>query len=144
MRKNPAYSLVELIVVIGIIAILAVPGILGVYAIRSKQALRTSAETLSAVLKRAHIYAREGRGQASWEVEYLDNKSFELRSNDGVTEKVEAMYVLSAPTEFDSGYFLIRFDQGVGTTKTPMTIILKTNPRNEVAQVSVSTNGVVE
>lgn len=143
MKRKPAFTLVELLVSLALVAIIAVPSLLAVRQIRLKQALAASTETLVAVLKRAHIFARESKENKSWGVKYKDNYSYTLVSGNLNAWIPEAEIGLESPVFFESGPFVIWFDQGTGGTPENADLVIKT-PTDIRAKISVSQNGIIE
>ncbi len=141
-KRLPAFTLMELLVVIGILAILSIPALIGIFTVRARQSVNVAKESLVSVLKTAHIYAREGKERSSWGINHLDDNSYRMWKNDGSGEVVVAEYSLGSLVKFENGPFTIKFNQGLGTTNGPVTIILKAN--NITAQVNVESSGVID
>lgn len=142
MKKYPALTLVELLVVLAILAVVGVPSLLAVGRFRSQQALASSSEELAGALRRAHIFSRESKDDRSWGVAYKDKGTFVLLSGTPGDFVPEGEYALAAPAEFAGGDFAVWFDQGTGNTVGGVTVRLTTGSGQ--AEVVVTESGVVE
>lgn len=141
---KPAFTLIELLVVMALIALLAIPSILGIAGIRSNQALRGSVDNLIIVLQRAHIYARENKGNVAWGVKCNDEISYSLVSGTMAVPKLAADYSLNGPIKFKNGcdWVNVWFERGSGSTAESNSIAVISNTGKE-ARVNISKDGVV-
>lgn len=148
---SKGFTLVEILVVISLIAFVAIPSILSFSNIRSRQALALGTENLASALKRAHIYAREAKGEAAWGIKFSCNNGYSLWSKDsnGIL-KAEVETGLPEPIIFDNCTTAIPneiwFKRGSGDANGDYILFLR--PNNSLSpmlsKVVVNSNGSVE
>ncbi|MEK9200841.1 MAG: hypothetical protein AAB909_02590 [Patescibacteria group bacterium] len=143
MFRRPALTIIEMILVIALLAILLVPSVMGIGAYRQKQALNASAEILTTVLSRAHIYSREAKEQKQWGVRFKDNRSYEMISGAPGAAVPYFEFELTSPSQFTQGPFEIWFLVDTGEVDHPETITLGV-PRGDALQVIVNKAGSAE
>lgn len=143
--SRPAFSLIELLIVIAIVAILMAVG----FAISSQvvvnQALRASAEQVEQQINRAHIYAREARNNELWTVKInADKTSYQLVRGAEANQTVDSAYTLKRPATFVTAPVDIKFAKGtgytVGNVSYSLTLMV---PSGKTAVVNVSPFGLV-
>ena len=142
MKKYPALTLLELLVVMAIVAVVAVPSFLAIGRVRVQQALASSVEELAGVMKRAHIFSRESKDDRAWGVVYKDSATYMLVSGRPEDPAAEAEYGLAAPVGFSDEAFAVGFDQGTGDTGSEVLITM--GGGGQEARVVVSQTGLVE
>ena len=143
MRRLPALTLIEIMVVLGIVAILAGVAWSGVQGLRMNQAMQTSAEEVKGAVTLAHIYAREARDERSWGVVRMADDSLTLVSSEGDEVTVVTNYQLQTPAKFGESWDAIWFGQGTGNTTVNREIQIVV-PGGRTRIVRVSRTGVVE
>ena len=143
MKKNPAFTIIELLVALALVVGVAVPSLFAFREIRQKQALSATTESLVSVLKTAHIYARESKENKSWGVKYKDATSYNLVSGDLNNWSAVGEFGLEDPVSFETSGFTVWFDQGTGGTAENVSVVVIT-PTGVRAEVNVSVNGIEE
>ncbi len=143
MKNRTALTIVEMILVLALLAIFLVPTVLGITAYRQKQALNASADILSSILTRTHIYSREAKDQKIWGVRQKDAVSYEMVSRDARGTDVEAEFSLASPTRFGQPGFDVWFFVDTGEADAFEAIRL-TAPRGNIVEVVVNKSGTVE
>lgn len=145
MRRLPAMTLIELVLVMAIVAIVSVSSILAISTMRTNQALTSSAEKLKTLLTQAHIYSRESKDDRAWGISRQDDSTYRLRSRTSSLDPSPANvseYPLEQPITFVTPTFDIWFSRGTGNTQ-PTTIILS-SPSGRSARITINSAGVVE
>lgn len=147
MKKLPALSLIELLLVIALVAILVGTGALGIISIRNKQALNISSQKFENNLKQAHIFARDDRDQQEWGIKWdtLNKDKYYVVSRSGGTETVRETIKLERPTKLDTfsgGSGDVWFDRGTGNTVNMASWVLATGSSGKM-RITVNVSGVV-
>lgn len=140
--RSPAFSLIELIIVIALIGILSLFIGSALITARDQQALASSAETLADHLREAHIFARNARNTTAWGVRSLSTSDYVLVSGTDASWKPEKTYDLDGPVTF-GGNFAVWFEIGTGTSPVAQTIEL-VNPHGRKINVMVLESGVID
>lgn len=135
MRRLPAFSLVELLLVMAILAIITVPLVMNISSILSRHTLDQSAENLASILRQAHIFSRENKGQKTWSVASTLQSQYVLISNN----TPQTTYIL--PTGITVSAFNVIFAKDTGYTTAAPILLTKSSQQ---AQITVSTFGTVE
>lgn len=151
LRHWYGFTLVEVLVVISLIAFVAIPSILSFSNIRNRQALILGTENLISSLKRAHIYAREAKGESAWGIKFSCNNGYSLWSKDlSGAVKAEVETGLPEPIIFDncstSVPSEIWFKRGTGDASGDYILFLR--PNNSLSpmlsKIIVNSNGSIE
>jgi|SRR3989344_1419782 len=140
--RSPAFSLIELVIVIALIGIFALFIGPPLGAARDQQALASSAEGLADRLREAHIFARNARDETDWGIRSLSSTSYALVSGTETSWHVEKTYDIDRRIAFTSD-FVVWFSIGAGTSPVAETIEL-TNPRGRTIQIQVFESGVID
>ena len=143
MRFKPAFTIIELLVVVALVAAIAVPSSMAIGSFRNRQAMATSVEELTGALRRAHIYAREAKDGQAWGVTFKDASSFVLVSGIPTDYSPRGEYALTAPSTFVNGGFEVWFGQGTGNVREEVSIEIS-QPSGLKAEVDVNKTGLVE
>ncbi|HCS78897.1 TPA: hypothetical protein DIV55_04085 [Patescibacteria group bacterium] len=140
--RSPAFTLVELVIVIALIGIFALAIGTALVTARDNQALVTSAETLADHLREAHIFARNARDGTAWGIRNLTSTSYALVSGTDASWHTEKVYMLDRQVTFTSN-FAVWFTIGTGTSLVAHTIEL-INTHGRTMHVEVLESGVVD
>jgi type II secretory pathway pseudopilin PulG len=143
MSKKPAFTVIEILVVLTLVAALAVPSFLAIGKFRNQQAMDSAVAKLESAFKQARIYARESKDGVGWGVVLKDSSTFVLVSGIPTDFEAQSEFVLSDPVRFETGSFAVWFDQGSGNTAFEQEIGLRL-PNGESKTVTVSSTGIVE
>lgn len=149
MKILRGHTLMELVLVLALVAILSVPLGLSVATIRSKQALEAEADKFLTAVKQTHIYAREGKDEASWGIRGTGANSYSMWSKSAASGTVaKTEFVIDGQVSFQTNTpFEVWFNQGTGYPKTgtTQTVIIKTNGAvNNSKTIRISPVGVIE
>lgn len=143
MKKSPAFSLIELLVVVTIIGTVLFVLYLSYTRSQANQGLRSSAEQLVDTLRRAHVFAREARTEKSWGVVWDSKNSYSLVA--GTPDKIdsrEGPKQLEAFVEFPQE-FNIWFDIGTGETNEAKVIVLENEYKKQM-RIRIYKSGLIE
>jgi prepilin-type N-terminal cleavage/methylation domain-containing protein len=140
MKK--AFTLVEIVLVMGIISILSTTSLIAFNNFRQKQTLVASAEELANALLRAHIYAREEKDESAWGVKRINNEEYILLSGSKTTPAQKEIHQTERPTYIATNDFEIWFKRGTGSADAPVAIEL-TTPAGYSRTVDVNINGII-
>lgn len=148
MKTSPAFTIIEILLVFAITAIILIPAYSSYVRSRANSGLQASAEELANVLRQAHVFSRELRGEVDWGVQAKadpdgDLTGYILIKNQELPEPiVEKSYQLHRDTIFMTN-FTIWFQKNDGTVPSAGVIILK-NKYGQQFKVTVLVTGVVE
>lgn len=143
MKRLPnGVTLIELLVVIAIMSVFVVPVFITYSTSRNNQAIRTSAESLSNILKTAHIYAREAKDQRSWAVRSTGTNTYEMANGTCDQLQTVTSYRLESNVSF-ANEFSFCYEIGTGDTATRGQVVMATRTGRRI-QLDVYTTGIVE
>jgi hypothetical protein len=143
MKFRPAFSIVEIVLVIGLVAVFVAPFMVSVSGFRSRHALKSSGENLANAFRIVKVYAREEKDEMSWGVRYVNSKSYSIISGQPASFTISATYLLDKPVEFTSSFGDIWFLQSKGETDKDYTITLGISG-GVTGEVEISKVGVVK
>lgn len=157
MRISPAYTLVEILLVVSILGLVAVASYTPLVQSRNNQNLKSIVETLADNLRRAHIFSRELKNQKVWGIVRISPTEYALVSAPPTSEVVaevtqplppseyivEQSFTLSSATVFSQNFPPIWFIQGTGGTYAQSDIELKNSNQVEM-HLTVFPTGLVE
>ncbi|MEK7165319.1 MAG: prepilin-type N-terminal cleavage/methylation domain-containing protein [Patescibacteria group bacterium] len=141
MRDSPAFTLVELLLVIALVATVSLPLGNAFITARSNQALVASAEQLSDRLRQAHIFAREAKDTKGWAIIRIDSTSYALASGTPATWEYIETYDLERDVTIPNN-FRVWYEIGTGST-APQIILVRNNHGTEKS-IIIHATGVVE
>jgi len=142
MRKIPALTLVEILLVVALLSIIVTGAMSSLVRARLNQALMASAEKFAIVVRQAHIFAREERDDRAWGVKYEGVDGYSLIV-DGGNLDVRSSYKLEKPSVFGSDFGEIVFAQGTGELTDGREIVVRSTDGREV-KINILKTGVVE
>ena len=142
MRKIPALTLVEVLLLLSVLAVLVSGGMSVLVGVRLNQAMVASAEKFATVIRQAHIFAREEKDDRAWGVRYEGVNSYSLIAFVETVE-VRAGYKLGSPSVFEDNFGLIIFAQGTGALTDKREIKIRSS-NGRAVRVNILETGVVE
>lgn len=141
-KRNRAFTLVEILLVVTIIGLTIVPLFITYRSSRANQALRTSAEDLANTLRSAHILAREAKDSKNWGVIGEGGMQYSLVS--GVADNYQVSSVGSLEQGVSIGdSFSIWFNIGTGESDAISTIEMTAQNDRQI-EITVLKTGIVE
>lgn len=143
MKRQPALTLIELVVVIGVMAILGIAGVISISGFRNKQSLRVSVEGFTNNLRSARVFAREEKGKVGWGVRYVSSNSYSLVSGTPSSFSVKSIYYLDGPVTFEGSFSDVWFGQATGQVSSPTSIELVAVD-GKTATVEVTSVGLIK
>ena len=144
MRRSPAFTLVEILVVITIIGLLTTVAFFSLITSRANQALSASAEQAAEIFRRAHIFSREAKDHKTWGVKSDSQGEYMLITYTSTPTAVqeEKKYQLERGISF-IGNFNIWFARGTGEPDMAYTVEL-INHNQVRAGIVVTTIGAID
>lgn len=144
MKRSPAFTIIELLLVISILGILVLEAYSNYNKSSSTQQLVAASEEFADMLRRAHIFSRELKDNYRWGVTSTpDNLSYLLMSRALDTTEIEEDRVdLSKNISF-SAAFAIWFERGTGYLN-PVTSVTLQNNQNRQVRIDIFETGTVE
>ena len=157
MRKLPAFTLVEILVVVAILGIISLAAATPLIQSGNNQKLRANAEILADNFRRAHVFSRELKNHKVWGIVNLSPSEYALVSASAVSEIVADVRTPIPPSTytieqnipldngivFSSGFTQIWFIQGSGETYAQYNIDL-INQNQVRMRLTVLQSGVIE
>lgn len=157
MRISPAFTLVEIFLVVSILGLLAVASYTPLVQSRNNQNLKVTGETLADNIRRAHIFSRELKSQKVWGIIRVSPTEYALVSAPPQSEvvaevkqplppsahAVEQSFSLESTVVFSHNFPPIWFIQGTGGTYDQYEIKLK-NANQVEMRVTIFPTGLVE
>ncbi len=163
MRSSPAFTLIEILLVIAIIGICSIAFFSTYNSSRANQALTTSTSQFADMVRRARVYSTQSKNTSdipaypsSWGVKGSDERTFELWSHytdvgGTARDRLEIIAQLDKQVEFENFHFdEIKFEQISGIRLShgmaPIQEIVLRRKDNTVIkkQVQITKVGVVE
>jgi type II secretory pathway pseudopilin PulG len=143
MKRKTALTLIELVLVMGLIAILGTASLLALINFRQKQALTASAQELSDVIQRAHIYAREEKNASAWGIKRVNSTQYILVSGNKISNVIQEIHRTEEPVYLLNNDYEIWFNGATGTTEKDVQLKLTTD-KGYLKTVEVNEIGVVK
>lgn len=147
MKRSPAFSLIELLIVLGIITLVFVPALFSLRQSQANQALASSANEMTQFATQAHLFSRTAKNKARWGIANFNNPtSYSFVYEDPATATLIETTRISLPPDVeieDPADFQVLFDKNTGKISAPVTIRLRSR-NNVYYEVVVSTVGTIE
>jgi prepilin-type N-terminal cleavage/methylation domain-containing protein len=142
MTQSPAFTLIELLIVIALIGFIGLPAITAYNRARDTQLLASEAEQMADIVRKAHIFSREIKDEKTWGVKSTDLSSYVLTSQatDGSETDVQTINLPRNISFTDT--FTVWFLKGEGGMSAPTTISLKNIQGREI-EIHIATTGVI-
>lgn len=143
MNKSPAYSLVEILLVLIILALVSIPGFFVYIRSQANQRLQASAEIFSNHLRQARTFSRDAREGRTWGLVRVTESNYDLVSfTDTGATTTEENYHLQTGILFKNN-FDIRFSKLSGDPLASQPVKVG-NKYNQCYMVDILATGVVE
>lgn len=144
MKVSPAYTLIEILLVIALVGILTIGGITAFITARNNQDLVHTSDHLVDTLRRAHIFSRDGRDEKEWGVQSTAESQYGIvfRDNASSAPEISASYTIPRSVKIESSPFDLWFGKGTGELEFPATISL-TNTNNQKTIIHIEKTGVI-
>ncbi len=152
MKRAPAYTLIEVLIVVTILGIVALPGLVNYSRSQARQKLQAAAEILANHLRQARTFARDGRPggpsnlSSSWGVVSVTDDEYDLKSQnatDGIS--TEENYRLNEGIVFSTASVEVWFERLSGNPQSGYTSSIElTNKYGQKFRVEISGTGVIE
>ena len=142
MRLKPAFTLVEILIVVTLFGLTFFPFYFAYVRSQSNQALVVSTEQFSDILRSAHVFSREAKDKKIWAVRKESLTSYAMLSSAGSGWKIEKSYQLEKNVSFVDDFF-IKFKIGTGEIDEDKHVILE-NKYGKQMKVKILKAGVVE
>jgi len=139
--RSPAFTLIELVIVIALIGIFALFIGPPLGTARDNQALSAAAEMLADHMREAHIFARNTRNETAWGVRNLTTTTYALVSGTDASPHTEKSFELDRAIKF-TGNFAVWFEVGTGANSTQTIELINTHGRK--LHVQVLESGVID
>lgn len=143
MKLSPAFTLIEILVVVSLIGLLSLGGVTAFITAKNNQDLSQSTDHIVDTIRRAHIFSRDGREEKEWGVRF-QAKEYDLikRFNDSEPAQVDTAYTLPSSVELTGPFPEIWFGKGTGEIDM-MTLVHIQNSNNQQTRIRVEKTGVV-
>lgn len=143
MRRLPAFTILEVLVVVALVGVLLVPGFIAITTSKQNQELSISSEAVSDALRQAHSFSREAKDESTWSIQGFDTvpSTYILIKENSAGSKTEYVtYKLPSSVTFQDA-FTVTFIKGTGeTTDTTIKLI---NKNNQTMTIHVNQLGVI-
>lgn len=157
MKDSPAFTFVEMLIVIALIGIVSLVGFSNYSRSKNNQQLKAAAEILADNLRRVHVYSREMRDERVWGIASNSVNAYDIISavpkstvQAGVTTPIppdtyqtQETVTIDPPVVFNPPFGQIWFIQGSGAAYQQWDINLD-NSHNLIARVTVLPTGTIE
>jgi type II secretory pathway pseudopilin PulG len=143
LHVRVGFTLIEVLIVCALIPLISIPIIINWRTSRSNQALKTSAESFSDVLRSAHIYSREAKNSQHWGVRQTNKNSYQLVAGDESNPTIESRLSFESQINFVSENFIVWFDIGTGETNNKQSVELE-NMNSKKIKIDIYKTGLVE
>jgi prepilin-type N-terminal cleavage/methylation domain-containing protein len=143
MKLSPAFTLIEILVVVSLIGLLSLGGVTAFITAKNNQDLSQSTDHVVDTIRRAHIFSRDGREEKEWGVQSTDNDQYMIvsRSLPEDVPQVVVTYSLPSSVHF-SAPFLVWFGKGTGEIEAPFIETIE-NTNKQKTTLRVEKTGMV-
>lgn len=135
MKNTPAFTLVEILLVVALLGLLALPAYFSYARSRANQELTVSAEMIAATLRQAHVFSLQAKELKQWGVKSQSATSYALVSRISKDEVVEKTLTLEPNTKL-IGTFSVWFAKGTGEAKESTVRLQNTNKKQFSVQLT--------